>query len=116
MNLTLASDREFVQKLTGIVASNLANENFWEEELIRETGLSSVIVHHRVKHIHRKSVQQFICDIRLREAFGILQSGRIAATEVYKHVGFASTTHFASSFLDYFGFPPDEVKKRTVGP
>jgi len=39
MNLTLASDKEFIQQLTGIVLNNLEDENFGVEELIRLSGL-----------------------------------------------------------------------------
>lgn len=114
MNLTYSRDRDFVQRLTEIVESNLSSAKFGEEELIRQSGAGRIAVIQQVRQICRKTLSQFICDIRLKKAFGILQSGELTPEEVSRMVGFTSYPYFSACFLDYFGFSPGESKMRTT--
>ena len=114
MDLALRSDKEFVRRLTEIVETNLVNDNFGVDELIRQSGLSPILIRQRVKGILGKTLSQFICDIRLKKAFGILQQNNLTASEVSCLVGFGSPSYFTSCFHDYFGFPPGEVQRRTT--
>ena len=60
----------------------------------------------------RKTVNQFIREVRLREAFEMLQNEEITASEVAYKVGFGSPAYFNTCFNKYFGYPPGQVKKK----
>lgn len=114
MNLSFSSDKEFVKKLSEIVLANLDDENFGVEQLIEQSGLSSSIIRQRLKKISKKTIAQFINEVRLKQALAMLQDGAATASEVAYKVGFSSPTYFNSCFHDYFGYTPGEAKKRAI--
>lgn len=114
MNLALASDSEFIKRLTEIVETNLSDENFGVDELVRLTGLRSHIVRQRIKTISQKNISHFINEIRLQAAMEFLQQGTMTASEIAYRVGFGSATYFNNCFHNYYGYPPGEVKKRVA--
>ena len=112
MRLTFNNDKDFIEKLTGIVLANIDNENFGVDELIKSTGLSHATVLHKIKSISQKTISQFICEIRLHKAFELLQNGSVTSAEVAYKVGFGSPAYFSSCFHEYFGYTPGEVKNK----
>lgn len=114
MRLTFNNDKEFIEKLTEIVITNLGNEKFGVDELVRESGLSHAIVLHKIKSISQKTISQFICEIRLHKALEMLQNETVTSAEVAYKVGFGSPAYFSSCFHDYFGYTPGDVKKKTT--
>jgi TolB-like protein/AraC-like DNA-binding protein len=114
MNLYNASDREFILKLREIILGNLENENFGVAELILATGVNHSNIYRRVKSITGKSVSQFIREIRLREAMAMLQRNEATVAEISYKVGFGSPAYFNTCFHEYFGFPPGDVKRRSM--
>jgi len=114
MSLALADNKEFIRKLTEIVDKNLSNEKFGVKELVKETGLSSFTVRHRLKEITWKNINQFINEIRLQRALEMLRQGNLTASEVAYQVGFNSPTYFSKSFHDHFGYPPGDVKRKAA--
>ena len=79
MNLSYANDREFIQRLTGIVVANLGEENFGVEELVSKSGYSSNLIHHRLKTSTKHTPNQFINKIRLQKALELLQETSLTA-------------------------------------
>jgi TolB-like protein/AraC-like DNA-binding protein len=104
-------DQVFIEKLTNIVLANLANENFGVEDLAKQTGMSRVTVHRRLRSIRHKNISQFIREIRLQKAMEMLQRGEGNVAEVAFRAGFGSTTYFIKCFHELYDFSPGEVKK-----
>jgi TolB-like protein/AraC-like DNA-binding protein len=115
MNLTLASDKEFIQQLTGIVLNNLEDENFGVEELIRLSGLGKNTLRHRLKTLTRKTISQFISEVRLNKAREWLEQGSMTVSEVSWKTGFGSPEYFTRCYHDFYGYPPGDEKKKTSG-
>ena len=105
-------DHAFIRKLTDIVLANLSYEEFGVEKLAKEAGMSRVSLHRRIKSIKHQDVSQFIREVRLLQAMGMLQNNEGTVAEIAFRVGFGSPTYFNKCFHDYFGFPPGEVRKR----
>jgi len=114
MSEILSMDQVFLNRLTGIVQDNLANENFGVVELAKEACMSRSSVHRKLKSITHHTVSQFIREIRLQRSMDLLQQNTGTASEIAFSVGFSSPAYFNKCFHEYYGFPPGEVKKRVL--
>ena len=114
MNNESFIDQAFIRKLTEIIQANLENENFGVKELARETGLSSFSLNRKLRSICHKTINQFIREVRLEWAMDMLRKASVTASEVSYKVGFSSPAYFSTCFSEYFGYPPGEVKKRSL--
>ena len=109
-----SKDQILIRKLTEIILANLENENFGVKELATESGMSQYGLNRRLRSVSNKSINQFICEIRLLKALEMLQNEELTIAEVSYRVGFSSPAYFNKCFHDYFGYPPGEFKKRVI--
>ena len=107
-------NKEFMQRLTGLVEANLSNEKFGVEDLIRETGMSHSNLHRKLKSISNQTISQFIREIRLKKAKQLLLNEDLTVSEIAYRVGFGSPTYFNKCFHEYFGYAPGELKNREL--
>jgi AraC-like DNA-binding protein/TolB-like protein len=107
----LTNNQIFIRKLTEIILTNLNNENFGVNELAHESGLSLYKLSRKLHSINKKTVNQFIREIRLQRALEMLQDGTLTAAEVSYKVGFGSPAYFHKRFHEFYGFPPGKVTK-----
>ncbi len=105
------ADQVFIRKLTDIIHSNLGNENFGVNELAHESGMSLYRLARKLHSINKKTVNQFIREVRLKTALEMLQSESYTAAEVAYRTGFGSAAYFNKCFHEYFGYPPGKVIK-----
>ncbi|HPF52958.1 MAG TPA: helix-turn-helix domain-containing protein [Draconibacterium sp.] len=111
MNSDFGIDKVFINRLTSIVEANLADENFGVKELADKMRMNRSSVHRKLKSITKKSVSEFIREIRLQKAKQLLEEGNDTISEVAYKVGFGSPSYFSKCFHDYFGFAPAELKR-----
>jgi len=102
---------QFLKKLSGIIETNLKNEQFGVSELAREMGMSRSHIHRKLKSITNQSVSQFIREIRLEKAKDLLEQEKYTVSEIAYDVGFNSPSYFIKCFHDKFGFAPGEYLK-----
>lgn len=112
MNLASDADSVFIGKLTEITLANLGDGAFGVKQLVEKTGLSHFVIRRRVKTITKKTINQFIVEIRLQTALEILQKEEATSSEVAYRVGFGSPGYFNKCFHEFYGYPPGDVKKR----
>lgn len=103
-----------LRKLRQAVHDNLTNEQFGVEALARLMGMSRSLLHRKLRAMTGQSVSQFIREYRIELGMALLKQGGLTAAEVADRVGFGSATYFNKCFHEYFGFPPGEVKNRTI--
>ncbi len=113
MNDLRNSDREFLEKITGLIRERIADEKFGVSELADEAGMSRSNLLRKVKRITGLSVSLYIRNIRLEEAMEILRTTSYTVSEVSYQVGFGSTSYFVKCFRDKYGYPPGEISKGT---
>jgi len=106
------SEQEFLNRLSEIVQTNLANEKFGVSELARKMGMSRSNLHFKVKSATKISASGFIRRERLKRALGLLRESTFSVSEIAYKVGFGSATYFSKCFHDYYGYPPGEAEKR----
>jgi len=104
----------FIRKLTEIILTNLNNKDFGVKELARESGMSRSGLNRRLNKIIKKTISQFIREVRLQKALEMLQNESVTASEVAYKVGFSSPAYFNTCFHEFFGYPPGKVKKRSL--
>ena len=75
MNDLTSMDHTFTRKLTEIILSNLENESFGVKELARETGMSRFNLNRKLQVISRKTINQYIREVRLNRAMEMLLTG-----------------------------------------
>jgi AraC-like DNA-binding protein/tetratricopeptide (TPR) repeat protein len=111
---SLNNDQNLIRKLTEIIHSNIRNENFGVKELARESGMSLKGLRRKLLSSSRKTVNQFIREVRLQKALEMLQNEEITASEVAYKVGFDTPAYFSTCFHKYFGYPPGKVVKNNI--
>ena len=114
MTEKLSMDDALVQKLKEILEANLSNENFGVSELAAEAGISRSQLHRRLKDSIGKSSSQFIREYRLHRAMEMLKLNSGTASEIAYKVGFSSPTYFSTTFKNFYGYSPGEVKFQTA--
>ena len=112
MSNQLSLDEAFIKKATNLIEANLENEQFGVNELSEALGVSRSQLHRKLNSLTGKSTSQFIREYRLEKAMELLQNNVATASEIAYRVGFKSPTYFNSSFSEYYGYPPGEVKYR----
>jgi TolB-like protein/AraC-like DNA-binding protein len=112
MTNELSMDKAFIKKLNDILETNFENEQFGVKELSDHLGLSRSQLHRKLNSINDKSASQFIREYRLEKAMDMLQNNVATDSEIAYRVGFNSPSYFNTSFNQYFGYPPGEVKYR----
>jgi AraC-like DNA-binding protein/tetratricopeptide (TPR) repeat protein len=110
MTAPLSKDQEFISRLADIILENLGNENFGVKELAVESGMSLYSLSRKLHSINRKTVNQFIREVRLHKALEMLQNDEYTASEVAFKTGFGSASYFNKCFHEFFGYPPGKVK------
>ena len=108
-NQRLQND-ELIQKLTQIVLENLDSDQFGVKELAEQIGMNRSHLYRKVLVRTKKSLSQFIREIRLAEALKILKEETITVSEVAYRIGFNNPSYFNSCFHDHYGFPQGKAK------
>ncbi len=108
------SEQKFLQRATEITEANLQNEQFGVNELAEKLGMSRATLHRKIKLNTKKSVSQFICQIRLKKALEMLKQNSATISEIAYSCGFNSVTYFTKCFHDHYGCSPGEAAKRDI--
>ncbi len=101
-------DERFLKKVMEVLEKHLANPSFDIEMFSRETGLSRVHLHRKLKSITGQSPGDLIRTHRLKRAASLLEQQAGNISEVAYAVGFNSLTYFAKCFRNYYGQTPSE--------
>jgi len=112
MSSELSMDHALINKLNTVLEANLDNELFGVKELTEEIGMSRAQLHRKLHVNTGKSTSQYIREFRLEKAMKMLQNNVATASEIAYRVGFKSPTYFNTSFREYYGYTPGEVKYR----
>ena len=104
----------FIDRVKKTVLSNIQNEKFGVLDLAKELGFSRSQLLRKIKKTTGSSVNQFIREIRLKEAAKLLLNADFTASEVAYRVGFSSPSYFTKCFLEFYGVTPGEFKKSEV--
>lgn len=103
---------KLMERVMNVINDNLDNPDLKVEMLAEEVGLSRTQLHRRMKELTGISTGEFIRNIRLKKAAGLLSEKKINISQVAYMVGFSSQTHFSTAFRKFYGISPTEYINR----
>lgn len=80
------------------------------EEIAREAGMSSSLLHKQFRAAYGMTVFEFIRNSRLEEARRLLVQDGVSVTEAAYRAGYTSAANFATAFKRRFGLSPKNVR------
>lgn len=103
-----SSDEILIEKIMQQVNENIGNPEFNVEALASNVGLSRVQLHRRLKELTGLPAGEFIRNIRLKQAAGLLKEKQMNISQVAYATGFLSVTHFSTTFKKFYGISPTD--------
>ncbi len=111
-----SKDKEFMDKLTQIIESQLVNPELDVEFLCNEIYMSKTKLYQKIKSITGQSIAEFVRTFRLKKAIQIMTHEDVLLTEVTYRVGFADASYFSRVFKKEYGKTPtqflQDIKKQ----
>lgn len=104
-------DREFLQRIDGIISSMLNNTAFSVELLSEKLNMSRASFYRKFTELTGNSPADYVRKVRLRNAHQLLKTTNFSVTEISEKSGFQSVGHFRKSFKNEFGKTPSEIQK-----
>jgi len=99
----------FLLKVFSIIDQNIANPDFYVEQLSSSLFMSRATLHRKLTALINKSPNDLINETRLRKAKDLLATHQYRISEVAYNVGFNDPKYFARKFKELFGYTPSEV-------
>lgn len=108
------ADEAFLKKAVAVIEENLDNSEFDVESFSEYFNMSRRNVLRKLKGITGLSINEFIKNIRLKEAYRLLMQGELNVAEVAYSVGFSDQKYFSKCFKEHFGKSPSEVSHNII--
>jgi signal transduction histidine kinase/DNA-binding response OmpR family regulator/streptogramin lyase len=105
-----AKDREFIDRIEGLIESNLSNTKLRLEDLSKALAMSERPLQRKLKALTGHTPAIYIRKFRLQRAKPLLRDG-MPVYLVSDSVGFSSPAYFTSCFKEEFGLAPSEYIK-----
>lgn len=102
-------DGLFLQKLAKTVQDNLSNTDFSVNDLCNEVAMSRTLLYEKTRKLLGMAPNDFIREIRMKQAKALLEEGRLSVTVVAGMCGFSDVRYFSTAFKKYFNISPSKV-------
>lgn len=104
-------DRRFLNDLSAIIETHLANPQLSVDDICKQIGISRVQLYRKVKTLLNCSVNDYLMNRRLKKSQFLLQQD-LTINEIAYQTGFSSPTYFATLFKNKFGVSPSVFRKQ----
>lgn len=111
VKLPSSLDDEFMQRVTELVKQHLGKD-LTIDILCAEVNMSRTSFYNKIKALTGIAPNDFIRNIRMKEAAFLLQSQRYTVSEVADRMGFADPKYFTDTFKKFYGVPPSVYMKQ----
>ena len=105
-------DKEFLDKVIGLVNEHIDDEGFDIDGLAREVCMSRSSLYRKVKVITGMSPVELVRNIKLKKSYELLKEGRMSVSQVAYAAGFSNPKYFSTCFKEQFGISPRDVAKQ----
>ena len=107
------NDEKFLEKVIGIIESNITNPDLNVQFLADNMCISRSSLHRKVTQTTTLSPVEFIKLIRLKKAAALIQESEYQIAEICFMVGINSPSYFSKMFFNQFGITPKEFSKNS---
>jgi AraC-like DNA-binding protein len=97
-----------MKRVMAIVNKNISNSEFNISQMVDEVGMSRTQLHRKLKELTGFSASRFVQNIRMQQAMKLLKEKKVNVSQIAYSVGFASQTHFSTTFKQFYGVSPTE--------
>lgn len=105
-------DREFLDKLDGLIADNMSTETLDISFFTEHMFMSHSTLYRKVKALTGMNINEYVRKAKLNKAMALLKGGNHNVTEVASLTGFNNKGNFRESFKREYGITPSEILKR----
>ncbi|WP_170299096.1 hybrid sensor histidine kinase/response regulator transcription factor [Larkinella terrae] len=109
-----AESDPFLEQITALLEANLDKSGFRVEEVMRQTSMSRMSLHRKMKTLTGMSPGDFIRLYRLKRATQLLTKGHTIAETAYM-VGFETPAHFSKMFRAQYQITPSQFMTQGKG-
>jgi len=103
---------DFINRVVECINEHLGEPDFGVQQLAEDIGFSRSQLHRKILALTGYVPQEFIRNIRLKQAARMFHEGYTNITEVLYTVGFSTPSHFSQCFRDLFGLNPSDYLKQ----
>ncbi|EHQ31190.1 hybrid sensor histidine kinase/response regulator transcription factor [Mucilaginibacter paludis] len=103
-----AKDKEFLDKLTGVIEAQLTNPDLDVDYLCSELNMGRTKLYEKLKSTAGQSIIEFVRTIKLRNAARIMTHEDVSITEVMYRVGIQTQSYFTKAFKKEFNKTPSQ--------
>lgn len=96
-------DKQFVEQVNQVIASNLTNPDFDIDTMAQEMGMSRSAFFKKVKSVTGASPNDLLKDYKLNHAVELLKHSDLSITDVAYRCGFTDVGYFGKCFRKKFG-------------
>ncbi len=106
-------DSEFLEKCTGIINANIAEEHFTVEDLAEKLNLTKYLLNKKLRALVGETAVSFIRVVRLKAAAKMMMTENMTITQAAFNCGFYDHKYFRECFKEYFGITPSEYLRKS---
>ncbi|MEN8202533.1 MAG: two-component regulator propeller domain-containing protein [Bacteroidota bacterium] len=103
-------DKELLIHAIRIIEDNMDDGDFGVEVLGKELGLSRTHLYRKLKSLTGLSPNEYIRQIRFKNAAQLLREGQLSISEIAYGVGCQSPAYFSTTFKALYGISPKEYQ------
>lgn len=113
----IVHEQELYKKINE--AKSILTNNFVSpptvRQLARMVALNELKLKQGFKAVCGSTIHVYIVDLRMKEAYNLLNDENALVNEVSVKIGYRSVSHFISTFKNYYGFTPKQlISKRRI--
>lgn len=105
-------DRKFMDKLLELMEKNMDNGELIVDDLVRELAVSRSVFFKKLKVLTGLAPIEFIREMRIKRAAGLIETGEYNMTQVAYMVGINDPRYFSKCFKQKYGMTPTEYKEK----
>lgn len=109
-NLSM-QDKAFLKQLYSVMEESVSDIELDINAIANSLHISRTKLYYKVKGLTGESPAAFFKNYKLNKAAEMICSGKYNVSEISDMTGFASLSHFSTSFKKHFGMTPSEYAK-----
>ena len=103
---------QFMDKVDTIIETNLSDISFSVKELVKQLDYSYTQTYRKIQQNTKLTPSIYIRNKRLHKSCSYLKQTDYTIYQISQKVGFRTQSYFSTKFLEYYGLPPKDYRKK----